>query len=58
VAALVDLLLQCRDGLGNRPAGVLLATLRAQCGRRAPLFDPTAEQRNLLQLVQDLLEAP
>jgi putative glycosyltransferase (TIGR04348 family) len=55
-AALADLLLQCRDGLRNGPAGALFATLRAQCGRRAPLFDPETERRALLQLVQDLLD--
>jgi putative glycosyltransferase (TIGR04348 family) len=57
-AALADLLLQCRAGLDNGPAAALLATLRAQCRRRARLFDPETEKRALLQLVQDLLEAP
>ncbi|HYF16452.1 MAG TPA: selenoneine biosynthesis selenosugar synthase SenB [Ramlibacter sp.] len=39
------------------PAGALLERLRAQCGRRAPLFSPEAERAALLQLVQDLQEA-
>jgi putative glycosyltransferase (TIGR04348 family) len=56
--ALAVLLRQCRDDLSKGPGGALLPTLRAQCGRRAPLFDPDTEKRALLQLVQDLLDAP
>lgn len=56
--ALGRLLLRCHGELDKAPDGTLLATLRAQCGRRARLFDPEAERRALLQLVQDLLDAP
>jgi putative glycosyltransferase (TIGR04348 family) len=56
--ALAQLLLRCRGELGKAPDGTLLATLRAQCGRRARLFDPDAERRALLQLMQDLLDTP
>lgn len=52
--ALAALLLQCRAGQADAPAGTLLARLRAQCDARAPLFDPEAERRALLQLVQEL----
>ncbi len=47
--ALASLLLQAND-----PAHELLHRLRAQCSLRAPLFEPLAEQRALLQLVQEL----
>jgi putative glycosyltransferase (TIGR04348 family) len=47
-AALAGLLQRCRDA----PDRVL--ALRAQCGLRAPLFAPAAEQAALLALLQDL----
>jgi putative glycosyltransferase (TIGR04348 family) len=47
---LARLLEQCRE----HPAGSLLAHLRAQCERRAPLFTPQAERASLLQLLEDL----
>jgi len=53
--ALAALLLQCRaEQAEDVPAGTLLARLRAQCDARAPLFDPEAERRALLQLVHEL----
>jgi putative glycosyltransferase (TIGR04348 family) len=48
---LADLLEQCR----KEPEGGLLARLRAQCERRAPLFTPEAERAGLLQLIEDLM---
>ncbi|WP_395055087.1 selenoneine biosynthesis selenosugar synthase SenB [Polaromonas sp.] len=54
-AALATLLQRCRNTSG--PQG-LLAQLGAQCARRAPLFDPGAERRALLQLVQELQPLP
>ncbi|MEY4710611.1 MAG: hypothetical protein RIS88_61, partial [Pseudomonadota bacterium] len=50
---LARLLEQCRDGAAD-PGG-LLARLRAQCVRRAPLFTPEAERAGLLQLLEDLM---
>ncbi|MGZ5774461.1 selenoneine biosynthesis selenosugar synthase SenB [Ramlibacter sp.] len=52
--ALAALLLQCRAEQADAPDGTLLARLRAQCDARAPLFDPEAERRALMQLVQEL----
>ncbi len=49
--ALADLLLTCR----REPAR--LAQLQAQCARRAPLFEPTAERAALHHWVQDLWSA-
>ena len=54
---LARLLVRCRAdqlGLADDPAPGLLARLRAQCDRRAPLFRPEAERAALLQLVQEL----
>lgn len=56
-AALARLLEQCRTEQAegrDDPAATLLGRLRAQCDARAALFDPQAEQRALLHLVQDL----
>lgn len=51
-AALADLLRQCREGM-DAPHG-MLARLQAKCEHRAALFDPRAEQRALLDLLQEL----
>lgn len=57
--ALARLLQACRDGqLAEDPAGGLLARLAAQCALRAPLFDAGAERQALLNLLQELEEAP
>jgi putative glycosyltransferase (TIGR04348 family) len=56
--ALAALLERCRDGqAGDDPARSLLARLRAQCSLRAPLFQPEAERRAVLQLVRELQES-
>jgi glycosyltransferase involved in cell wall biosynthesis len=56
--ALAALLERCRDGqAGDDPARSLLARLRAQCSLRAPLFEPEAERRAVLQLVRELQES-
>ena len=47
---LAALLRRCRD---EPPT---IATLRAQCEARAPLFEPTRERATLLALLADLLE--
>lgn len=53
--ALAALLSACRDGQrGDDPAQGLLARLAAQCDLRAPLFEPEAERRALLTLLQEL----
>ncbi|WP_167772857.1 selenoneine biosynthesis selenosugar synthase SenB [Ramlibacter humi] len=56
--ALAALLIRCRTEQKQAPASGLLARLRAQCDARAPLFDPEAERRALLNLVHDLLTPP
>lgn len=57
--ALARLLLACRAGqLDEDPAAGLLARLAAQCALRAPLFDPGAERQALLNLLQELEQAP
>jgi putative glycosyltransferase (TIGR04348 family) len=55
-AGLAELVLRCRreQQPGQDPDTGLLARLRAQCGRRAGLFDPDTERAALLQLVQEL----
>ncbi|MEO7392327.1 MAG: selenoneine biosynthesis selenosugar synthase SenB [Ramlibacter sp.] len=53
-AGLASLLLRCRADQANDPAHGTLARLREQCSLRAPLFEPLAERRALIQLVQDL----
>jgi putative glycosyltransferase (TIGR04348 family) len=54
-AALAALLEACRDGQDSKdPAARLLDTLRTQCALRAPLFDPSAEQAALFQLLHEL----
>lgn len=58
-AGLADLLARCRaTQAGQDPGAGLLARLRAQCDRRAPLFDPAAERAALLQLVHELQSSP
>ncbi len=52
---LARLLEQCRDEGADLHAGGLLARLRAQCERRAPLFAPEAERAGLLKLLEDLM---
>lgn len=54
-AALAAQLRACREGMAA-PGGTL-ARLAAQCAGRAPLFAPEAEQRALLNLIDDLLRA-
>lgn len=49
-AGLAALLVQCRD----QPT--ILATLRAQCAARAPLFAPEHERATLITLLHTLLE--
>ena len=51
-AGLAALLLHCRD------TPTILATLRAQCAARAPLFAPEQERATLITLLQALLETP
>jgi glycosyltransferase involved in cell wall biosynthesis len=48
---LVDLLQACRKG---QSGDGLLSRLKEQCARRAPLFEPRAEQAALHRWVQDL----
>ena len=58
-AALAGLLRDCRRGQGvEDPARDRLARLAAQCALRAPLFEPEAERRALLNLVQELETLP
>ena len=52
---LARLLERCRDEAADDPDGGLLARLRAQCERRAPLFAPEAERAGLLKLLEDLM---
>ncbi len=58
-AALAEGLRRCAGGLANpqshAPAGDLRQSID-QCARRAPLFDPAAEQRHLHQLIHEILE--
>jgi putative glycosyltransferase (TIGR04348 family) len=60
-AALAEGLRRCAAGLANpqshAPAGDL-RQLIDQCARRAPLFDPAAEQRHLHLLIHEILENP
>lgn len=60
--ALAQLLLRCRqaqqDAGGQSPAAAWMATLRAQCALRAPLFEPQAERTALFQLLDDLQDPP
>jgi glycosyltransferase involved in cell wall biosynthesis len=51
--ALVDRLRACRAGMAQ--ADGTLARLAAQCAERAPLFAPEAEQRALIDLLNELL---
>ncbi len=51
-AALADLLQRSRDDAS------MIASLRAQCSLRAPLFEPAAERAALLALLQDLIHTP
>lgn len=51
--ALVAHLRACRADMGR--ADGTLARLAAQCGERAPLFTPEAEQRALIDLLNELL---
>ena len=53
---LAEHLRACRVGMAE--ADGRLARLAAQCAQRAPLFAPEAEQRALLDLLDDLLRAP
>ena len=54
-AALAALLRRCRDEqLAQDPGAGLLATLRAQCDLRAPLFEPAAECAAVRDLVHEL----
>jgi putative glycosyltransferase (TIGR04348 family) len=56
--ALAALLRRCRTGQSAQdPADALLARLVAQCGLRAPLFEPAAERDALLRLLQELESA-
>ena len=50
-AALAALLVRARDD----PA--MLAALRVQCARRAPLFEPARERRTLRRIVRECLES-
>ena len=53
--ALAYLLKVCRATEGSDdPATSLLSRLRAQCDLRAPLFDPEAERKAVLDLARDL----
>ena len=55
--ALAHLLKVCRATQGSEdPSAALLARLRAQCERRAPLFAPETERQAVLGLVQHLEE--
>lgn len=57
--ALAALLDACRASqLSENPAAGLLERLRAQCALRAPLFDAGAERSALLNLLQELEQAP
>ncbi len=53
---LARLLRACADA--RNPHDQLLAALKAQCARRAPLFAPQAEQAALLNLVDELIQEP
>ena len=53
-AALVQRLREVRAGQQS-PGGGVLARLHAQCQLRAPLFEPEAEQRALIDSLADLL---
>lgn len=57
---LAALLLRCRESQSPQCAATtnLLDRLAAQCARRAPLFEPSAEQAAVRQLVRELLGAP
>lgn len=55
-AALVALLRACRAGQDD-PDGGRLAALQAQCGLRAPLFEPAAERAALLAVLAELRPA-
>ncbi|MBA2672457.1 selenoneine biosynthesis selenosugar synthase SenB, partial [Ramlibacter sp.] len=57
--ALAALLSACRaTQLAQAPAAGLLERLRAQCERRAPLFDASAEREALLHLLHELETEP
>ncbi|WIM06349.1 MAG: selenosugar synthase SenB [Candidatus Nitricoxidivorans perseverans] len=58
--ALAALLLRCRESQSPQYAitASLLNRLAAQCARRAPLFEPAAEQAAVRQLARELLGAP
>jgi putative glycosyltransferase (TIGR04348 family) len=55
---LASLLRACAKAPTPNPHSHLLATLQAQCARRAPLFAPQAEQAALLKLVDELIQEP
>ena len=58
-AVLAALLVDCREGQRmENPRDHLLERLRAQCAQRAQLFDAGAERRALLNLLQELDNAP
>ncbi|MES2939348.1 MAG: selenoneine biosynthesis selenosugar synthase SenB [Pseudomonadota bacterium] len=58
-AALAALLSACRAGqAAQAPATDLMERLRAQCERRAPLFDAGAEREALLNLLHELETEP
>ena len=50
-AALATLIERCRDDAAMLPA------LKAQCDRRAPLFDPARERATLHRLMAELMES-
>jgi putative glycosyltransferase (TIGR04348 family) len=56
-AALVQRLRQCRTGQQS-PDGGMLVSLQAQCLLRAPLFEPAAERRALIDALAGLLQEP